>query len=361
MMPAMSVHTSSSGVSANFGQRPFAYPAPEGFKALNTQNLPAPAIAKPANYVNPVLYTGNGSTQTVSGVGFQPDLVWLKSRSNALDHKLTDAIRGTTKGLESNTADAESTDTNGLTAFTSNGFSLGSDATYNTNAATYVAWNWKTGVTPGFDILSYTGDGNSGRTVSHGLGVAPALVIVKNRDDNSTDWAVWHQALANSEGLNLNTQAGKFTATTYWNSTTPGSSVLTLGNSALVNGSTKSYVAYLWAEVPGFSKFGSYTGNGSSDGPFIWCGFAPTFVLARRTDAINNWSLYDSARSSYNQIDAFLYGNLSNAESSTSASAVDFLSNGFKARGNGSNLNDPGGSYIFAAFAEHPFKTARAR
>ncbi len=348
----------SHSLTYNFGQRPFTYPAPEGFKALNTQNLPAPAIAKPAGYVKTVLYQGDGSSRDIDTVGFWPDLVWLKNRDDTDNHKLTDMERTATNALESNTANAQCADTGGLTAFLDTGFSLGSDPAYNTNGDDYVAWNWKTGVAPGFDILRYSGNSSAGHTVNHDLGVAPAFVIVKNYTGSSGDWAVWHQALVNTEVLKLNSPAGKLTDTSYWNSTTPDASVLTLGTNAAVNASTKDYVAYLWAEVLGFSKFGSYTGNGNADGPFVWCGFRPQWLMVKR-DATESWLIVDAERNVYNVIGERLYADTTAA--GASADRIDFLANGFKVRAATGEVNVSSSVCYFAAFAEHPFKTARAR
>jgi hypothetical protein len=376
--PAFAVNN-SLGVSivANFGQRAFAYTAPSGFKALCTTNLPTPTIGASSttqanDYFNPVLYTGNGTSLSVTGVGFQPDLVWIKSRSDALKHKLTNSVVGVQKALSSDNTDAESTDTGGLTAFNSDGFTIGSTLAYNTNAATYVAWNWNAGgsnatntsgtitstvranTTSGFSIVTYTGNGSSSQTFGHGLGVAPSMVIIKSRN-NADNWRVFHSSVSGGNTLTLNTTAAA-AAPGFWPSN-PSSTVVSIGTDTSVNSNTWTYVAYCFAPVAGYSAFGSYTGNGSADGPFVYTGFRPEYVLVKRTDATEGWYIYDSIRSTYNAVALYLETNTSGAEGTYAA--YDFLSNGYKLRG--TTFNASGGTYIYAAFAEFPFKYALAR
>jgi hypothetical protein len=349
---------------ANFGQRPFAYTPPTGFKALNTQNLPEPTIKKGNQWFDVSLYTGTGSTLAVTNSGsMQPDFVWLKARSSAFQHGLFDAVRGTGKGLVSNTTDAEAT-FSAVTSFNSNGFTNGTD--YNNSGTTYVGWQWKESVSAGFDIVTYTGTG-SARTVAHSLGVAPKMVIVKNRTTatGGGNWPVYHanQNASPASGatfLNLTNAFG--TAAQIWNSTAPSSSAISLGTSAETNFNGATYVAYLFAEVAGFSKFGSYTGNGSStDGPFVFCGFRPRFVMVKRTDiAGDGWTILDTSRNTYNVANAKIEANASTAESA-SYNVMDVLSNGFKLRDADRSWNGNGGTYIFAAFAEVPFKSALGR
>jgi hypothetical protein len=354
--------TPAFSLSWNFGQRPFAYPV-SGFKALCTANLPAPTIVKPSTVMDVALWTGTGATLTAtSSLGFSPDLVWIKSRSAATDNTIYDAVRGAQARLESNNTDAEVTSDGGLTAFNSNGFTLGTLAQVNTNSATYAGWCWDRSVSAGFDIVTYTGNG-SNRTISHSLGVAPQLIIVKQRTAASTtNWAVWHSSLANTEYLLLNTTGAKATGATYWNSTSPTSSVFSLGTAADVNTNAGTYVAYLWAPVAGFSALGSYTGNGSADGPFVYTGMRPRYLLVKRTDAISSWEVYDAARNPSNLVTQLLEANTAGSEfTGTTNYVVDFLSNGFKPRGTFTDLNASGGTYIYAAFAEAPFSIARAR
>lgn len=366
----------------NFGQRPFAYAAPSGFKCLCTQNLSAPrignvAVAQANDYFNTVLYTGTGSSLSVTGTGFQPDFVWIKSRSAATDHALYDAVRGVQNQLESNTTTAETAETTGLTAFGADGFTVGSLAQVNTSAATYVAWQWNAGgstvtntsgtitssvrasQTAGFSVVSYTGTGSNG-TVGHGLNAIPQFIIVRNRD-NVYNWRVWHTALSGTQLLYLNATDAIVTDATMWNSTTPTSTVFSLGTNGGVNGSTNKIIAYCWAAVPGFSAFGSYTGNGSTDGPFVYTGFKPAFVLFKRTDTGDTWVLFDYKRGTYNLNTPHLQPNLSSAEANVSTYGLDFLSNGFKCRAPDTSMNASGGTYIYAAFAEIPFQFANAR
>jgi len=338
---ALTPYAGSGEFNANFGQRPFAYAPPTGFKCLNTRNLPTVDSRK---------MTGT------------PDLVWIKSRSAATDHALYDSSRGVGLDLAINLDAAETSQPNGVTQLTKTGFVVGNLAKLNTSAATYVSWLWKKGAIPGFDIINYVGNGTAGRTVAHALGVKPAFIIVKNRLDTPAggqSWAVYHQSLTSAKWLMLASPAAATTSSIYWNNTEPTSSAVTVGSHADVNYSGDNLVMYAWAEVPGFSRFESYTGNGSTDGPFVWCGFRPWFVLFKRTDSAENWQIFDSARAN-NRMSARLYPNLSNVEYSD-AEGVDFLSNGFKLRSTSSAVNASGGTYIFAAFAEAPFKYAGAR
>jgi len=357
------VSSESGGIGDfNFGQRAFSYTPPTGFKALNTANLPTPSIKKGSLYMDATLRTGTGATASVSSLGFQPDLVWIKSRSAATDHGLYDAVRGVQKQLESNTTTAETTETTGLTAFNSNGYTVGSLAQLNTSAATYVDWAWKEGVTPGFDIVTYVGNGTN-RTISHNLGAVPHFIIVKNRTTSPRAWTVYHRnanASPASGALYLNLTDAFAADSTNWNNTLPTSNVFSVGTADRVNQNTDNLVAYLWSEIEGFSKIGSYTGNGSTDGPFVWCGFRPRYVLIKST-GVENWSVQDSARNPYNVVDARLKPNSLDAEGVGSAQNVDFLSNGFKLRNTDTEKNGSGTTYIFAAFAENPFKYARAR
>lgn len=335
-------------------------------------------IVKGSNYMQAVLYTGTGATQTISGLDFQPDLVWIKSRSAATDHKLTDAVRGVTKALVSNSTAAETTDTTGITAFTSTGFTLGANSTYNNSGATYVAWCWKAGNTTssntngtitstvsvnasaGFSVVTYTGTGVAA-TVGHGLGVAPQFIIVKIRN-TVAEWYVKPVVIsgASNNTLKLNSTDAATTANNYWNSTAPTSSVFSLGADGGVNSSGNTFVAYCWAPIAGYSAFGSYTGNGSDNGPFVHLGLKPKWVLIKRTDSVDNWILHDTGRNTYNTMTSDLYPNLANAEDQSWY--VDSLSNGFKVRSGGSTaMNTNGGTYVYACFAENPFKNALAR
>lgn len=317
-----------------------------------------PVINRGDDFFQVVTYTGNGTSQTISGLRFQPDFVWIKGRSGATDHALYDAQRGVQKRLESNTTDAEVSSDNGVTAFNSDGFSIGSLAQVNTNGATYVAWCWKEGATQGFDIVTYTGTG-ANRTVAHSLGVAPKMMIIKSRSASGTSWNVYHASTGNTGAMFLEATNAFAADSTRFNNTSPTSTDFTVGTGAGVNGSGSTFVAYLFSEVAGFSRMGSYTGNGSTDGPFVFCGFRPRFVMIKRTDVGGSWYMIDTARGTVNVVNPYLLANAANSEATDLS--WDLLSNGFKLRSTYSKINASSGTYIFAAFAEHPFKNALAR
>jgi len=372
----------------NFGQRAFSYTAPSGFKALCTQNLPTATVSNGANYMAASLYTGTGASLTVSNavnsISFQPDMVWIKSRSAATDHKLTDSVRGATIALVSNSTAAETTDSTGLTAFGLSGFTVGANTTYNNSGATYVGWQWKGGgtaasntngsitssvsanTTAGFSVVTYTGNGTVGATVGHGLGVTPGMVIVKSRSATS-DWPVKILPyMAGGSRLELSTTNAITTEAagpgSLWNATNPNSTVITLGNQAMTNTNSTTYAAYCFAPISGYSAFGSYTGNGSTDGPFVFTNMRPRWVMVKRTDAAGaRWAMADTSRSPYNVGSQMLYADAANAEDTGSGATYDIVSNGFKIRAVDGNWNTSGGTYIYAAFAENPFTIARAR
>jgi hypothetical protein len=350
--------TYQNTVRYNFGQRPFAYTPPTGFKALNTQNLPDATIKKASSYFNIGLYTGNGGTQSLTQLGFQPDFVWNKARANTEYHVLMDSVRTPDKALYSNATNAEDS---GLgNTFTSTGMNVTSTGNINTNGISYVYWGWKESVTAGFDIVTYTGTGVN-RTIAHGLGVAPKMIIAKHT--NAVDnWIVYHASLGGSpDYLWLNLTSAKGTSSAVWN-TAPTSSVFGVGTDNLTNLSGGTYVAYLFAEVAGFSKFGSYTGNGSADGPFVYLGFRPRFVMIKNASGAYTWITFDSARGTYNVNGQQLYPNTSDAEATDNVNnCIDFLSNGFKFRGASAVGNGSGNTIIYAAFAENPFKNSLAR
>ena len=378
--------TTSKTISVNFGQRPFTYTPPTGYNRLNTFNLPDSTIKKGNSYMDATTYTGNGTTQSIANAAsFRPDFVWIKSRSSATAwHNLYDSIRGATKQLYSNATNNEVTIANSLTSFNTNGFSVGVDTGtgsfgWNTNAATYVGWQWQAGqgttssntsgsitstvsvnATAGFSIVTYTGTG-ANATVGHGLGVAPAMVIVKRRNV-AQNWQVRHTSIAVANSIQLNLTNASAAATTVWNSTAPTSTVFSIGTSADVNANTGTYVAYCWSEIAGFSKFGSYTGNGNANGTFVYTGFRPKFVLVKNATtggAGYNWNIFDSTRDQFNVIDLSLQPNLANAE--FTEADLDFTANGFKLRVTNVGLNANGATLIYAAFAENPFKNALAR
>jgi hypothetical protein len=310
---------------------------------------------------------------------FKPDFVWAKSRSNAYGHKLFDSVRGVYKQLNSNNTDAESTDVNMLTAFNSSGFSLGNDTGINGSGSTFVGWQWQAGqgstssntngsitstvsvnASAGFSVVTYTGTG-SNATVGHGLGVAPQLIIVKPRSATITTdaWNVYHVSTGNTNFLVLNATDASTAASNRWNNTSPTSSVFSIGT--VPSSVAVGYVAYCWTPIAGYSAFGSYTGNGSTDGSFIYTGFQPRFLLVKRTDTTADWVIWDTARNPYNLTNAGLFPNGSFAEQIGTFSILDILSNGLKCRGSGAEVNASGGTYIYAAFAANPFKNSLAR
>ena len=329
-------------------------------------------IDKSDDYFNTILYTGTSATNSVTGVGFQPDFVWAKNRGFAESHILSDAVRGATLLMKANTAGAEATNTEGLTSFDTDGFSLGTSQEPNKSGYAYVAWNWlaangtasntdgsitstvSANTTAGFSISTYTGNATSGATIGHGLGVAPDVIIVKNRDAADA-WQVYHSGVASdpaTDYLVLNTTAASVDNVNRWNDTAPTSSVFSLGNAVEVNTNTEDYVAYCFAGVEGFSKFGSYTGNGSADGPFVWCGSKPAFILFKNAGAVQSWCIFDVARQTYNVLGPLL---LVQTDAETSVTYVDALSNGFKLRTTNARVNGSGVTHIFMAFAENPF------
>ena len=382
---AAALHSSGSGssatLSANFGQQPFTYTPPSGFVALNTYNLSTPTIPNGAVYFAATTYTGNGTSQSISnavnGTSFQPDFVWYKDRSVARDHALFDVTRGALDLLSSNNTSAAGSVAGTLTSFNSNGYSIGSAANANGSGETYVGWQWKANgagvtntsgsitstvsanTTAGFSIATYTGTG-SAATVGHGLGVAPSMVIVKQRN-SAADWVVKHVSLSSNDATLIldNTSASTVYSPSVWNNTAPTSTVFSIGTNSAINTNTNTYVAYCFAAVAGYSAFGSYTGNGSTDGPFIYLGFRPRYVMIKRTDSTGDWFVFDTSRDTYNVATKDLSPNSSTSEGT--GDQLDILSNGFKLRTTTVSRNASGGTYIYMAFAENPFKYSLAR
>ena len=483
----------SYNYSINFGQRAFSYTAPTGYKALNSGNLSDPTILLPNKHFDTLTYTGNGGSNSITGLQFQPDWLWIKNRGQADNHQLHDAIRGASKGLISNLSNAEYTDVNAVTAFDSNGFSMNNNYdSHNKSSETYVAWNWNAGdtdgktyavtvvsdsgnkyrfdgygtsavtldlaeggtyifnypsahpfrfsttadgthgggseyttgvthnsstqvtivvaasaptlyyycsshsgmggqvntnstlgssnfngtiqtrvkvnATAGFSIITYTGDGTTGSTVGHGLGVKPDLIIIKRRN-SSSDWMVYHKGVnagvrPEDRYLSLNNTNAQTDSVIMLNDTAPTSSVVTLYANSAVNSSNDTYVMYCFSEVTGYSKFGSYTGNGNADGTFVFTGFRPAFILFKNSSTTTNWEIYDTKRpyGEYNPAFRPLYANHSYSEEThASLPALDILSNGFKPRSTWDEFNKNGDTIIYLAFAESPFKNARAR
>jgi len=390
--------TSPGGNTDDNGIGDFAYAPPSGYLALCTSNLPDPVFnpaedATPEDHFNTVLYTGNGTAigsggNAITGVGFQPDWVWIKERSGSASHGLYDVVRGVTEQLESDTTAAETTEAEGLTAFGTDGFTVGSLAQVNTNTDTYVAWNWKAGGTAstisvgeystspdvpsiassvsantdaGFSIVSYTGAGGTG-TVGHGLTQAPEMFMVTTRT-GTTGWVTYHSGVASdaeTDYLYLNTTAAAADSALPWADTAPTSSVFTVDGFSAVNGSGQDFIAYCFHSVDGFSKAGSYIGNGSTNGAFVYTGFRPKWVMVKRSSGTGAWRIWDAERIGYNTSNYYIDANLSNAEVSATGD-IDILSNGFKLRDTDTAHNASGAIYIYLAFAEQPFKYSNAR
>ena len=366
----------------NFGARPFAYTPPTNYVSLCTQNLSDPTIADGSTAMDVSLWTGNGAARSISGLNFSPDFVWMKARTlGSANHGLFDIVRGATKRLISNGNAAESTQSQTLTAFNSDGFDLGTDTAYNGNTYPVVGWAWDAGSstasntdgsitsqvrasqTAGFSIVSYAGALSSAgsSTVGHGLNAAPSLIIVKNRDDGAEDWVVFHESLGNAAFVRLNQTNAQNTGSSMWGSTSPTSSVFTVGYSAQANISGDDHIAYCFAPVEGYSAFGSYEGNGDGNGPFVYTGFRPAFLMIKASSTTGNWHMHDTSRSVDNPAPERLFSNLTNAEQTSSAGNIDILSNGFKLKNSTAGYNADGVTHVYVAFAEHPFKTARAR
>jgi len=360
------------------GYGDFYYTPPTGYLALCTQNLPEPTVV-PSEHFNTVLYTGNGVARSITGMGFAPDWNWIKKRSAAEHHALYDIVRGVGKRLESSSTAAEDAESGGHSSFDADGFSIsGANDRVNTNGQTYVAWNWKAngaGVSntdgsitstvsanadAGFSIVSYTGSG-SAATVGHGLSVAPEMIIVKTRNDVE-DWGVYHAsntAAPETDRLKLNSTVATADNAGFWNDVAPTSSLFTVGTANTTNWSTKTYIAYCFHSVDGYSKVGSYTGNGSTDGTFVYTGFRPAYVMFKCSSNPSEWKIIDDARNPHNVMDLELRADSSQAESQYSGHYMDFLSNGVKFRA--TDHPNQAKTYIYLAFAENPFKYTNAR
>ena len=334
------------------------------------------SIVKPSDYFNTKLYTGTGSSNAITGVGFQPDFTWIKKRSGAENHALFDAVRGVTKMITPNENYAESTVAASLTSFDSDGFTLGNVARSNASGGSLVSWNWKAGggqgssntdgsinttytsasTTSGFSIIKYPGTGSSA-TIGHGLGATPKVCFFKQLDGTES-WRVWHRDAPNysTKATALNLNSAEFDQTGWVG--TVNNSTIQLGSDGSINLNAKNYICYAFAEKTGFSKFGLYSGNGNANGTFVYTGFKPAFVMIKYvapTGGVGDWNMYDSKRLGYNGGDAPLFADLNNAES-TDYGRIDFLSNGFKLRTTNSQLNElgSGSTYIYMAFAEAP-------
>jgi hypothetical protein len=332
-------------------------------------------IDKPTDYFNTVLWSGNATNRDITGVGFQPDFTWIKNRSAGYSHVLGNSLSGDNKFLGSNSTSAESTDSDKFRTFVSDGIQVGTHNGVNASGSNYVGWNWKAGgtassntdgsitssvsanTTSGFSIVSYTGNGTAGATVGHGLGVTPDVIICK-QTGGANDWMSYHSVLGNTKSMRLNATSASATATTYWNDTSPTSTVFSLGSDTKGNASS-TMIAYCFAEKQGYSKFGSYTGNGNADGTFVYTGFKPAFVMNKKYGAggADGWKMIDNKRNSYNVVNANVSAEKSDAEA-TDQVACDFLSNGFKWRSANGGENASTQEYIYMAFAENPFVTS---
>ena len=377
--PIVSDSNTGQIYTLNTGQRTFAHTPPTGFVSICTTNLPDPTIADGSTVFDVLTWSGNDNQRNITGLNFSPDLVWIKQRSGSALHSLQDTVRGATKNLVPNDTQGEGTETAFLNAFLSNGFSIGTSSVVNDGSSTYVGWAWDAGsstssntdggitssvranASAGFSIVGYTGTG-SNATVGHGLNAAPGLILLKCRD-NSRHWVVYHSGLTDAsyylrlDATNAQSQTGGM-----WNSTAPSSSVFSIGTAGQTNTNTEDFIAYCFAPVSQYSSFGKYTGNGNVDGPCVFTGFRPAFLLIKNSSlAGSNWIIIDAARDTFNEADNLLKPNLDNAEQITTANEVDILSNGFKLRGTDGDTNGNSNTLVYAAFAEHPFKTSRAR
>jgi len=335
-------------------------------------------IDKPSDYFNTKLYTGTGNSNAITGVGFSPNWVWLKSRSTTQNHILTDTVRGATKTIRSNTTDAENTEPQYLKSFDSDGFTLGTRSEPNGNGATFVSWNWKAEITSGlsggsitpsgysinttagFGIYKYTGNGTSGATIAHGLGAVPKVIFIKRLDNNDA-MNMYNESLGNTKTLRVDRNDAPATSSSFYNNTSPTSSLITLGNESGFNGNNNTYVMYAFAEKQGYSKFSSYTGNGNANGAFIYTGFKPAFFLQKKSSASgNSWNTWGyTSLSGTNSIGRRLFPSTSGSESNQdSAPMSNFLSNGIKILQTDSDYNGSGATYIYMAFAENPFVTS---
>ena len=386
---AQNTSGASTSCNANWGQLPFTYSLPADHLALCTANLPEPPIGSNIDEnssgttsdenFNVALYTGNGTSQSITGAGFQPDLIWIKNRTGVNDHWWTDVLRGTNFISSTSTNSIYKSIANCVTSFDSDGFSVGSNPAFNGSGSSFVSWNWKFGGSgvsntngslnstvsvnsdAGMCVGSYTGNGVQGATVGHGLGVAPAFVHVwRDAETVSGEKFVYHAALPSaSYYLNLSSTAAQVSNNVIWAGTSPTSSVFSIGNYGNINGSGSPHYFYAFAEVEGFSSFGSYTGNGSAEGPMIYTGFRPAFVIVKQTNVARGWYIFDSVRDTYNAVDDYL--RVDDAVAEANLDTYDFLSNGFKLRQSNASFNQSGGTYIYMAFAENPFKYANAR
>jgi len=325
-------------------------------------------VNKSSSFMNTKLYTGNGNTGlAITGVNFKPDLTWIKERNQTRGHVLFDVIRGATYQFNPNTNATNVAVAESLKSFDTDGFTVGNATSVNENSYNYVGWNWLAGgtgsantdgsinstvsvnTTAGFSIVSYSANNTAGATVGHGLGVAPKMILVKESTGSVNDWVVYHASVGNNKKLILN-ESNAESIDNFMNDTTPTANVFSISDASVVNRSGSTYMAYCFAEKTGYSKFGSYTGNGNANGPFIYTGMRPSFVIFKRTDSTSNWRLFDNKRLGYNSANSQLYPNLSNAEDS--GTNLDICSNGFKILTTSGDMNNGSGTYIYMAFGQ---------
>ena len=364
----------------NFGQQGFQHQPSTFTDLLNSQSLDEPTIPNGSIYFDLITYSGNGSQRALTGLEFSPDWVWVKRRNGSNFHILSDTVRGAGKYLVSNNSDAESSGGSQLiNGFNSDGFDVGTEAAVNNSSGTYVGWCWDAGSSTvtnndgtissqvranpsaGFSIVTYTGNGSSGATIGHGLGVAPAALITKRRD-NSNSWQVFHQETGNTKFFDLHSDGAVQTSSNRWNNTSPTSTVFTVGSNSNVNSNNGTSVAYVFSEVAGYSKFGSYTGNGASNGSFVFLGFRPAWIMVKRVNGSENWAIWDYKREGINPNGHMLRPDSGTDEGGdVSGHRIDLLSNGFKLRNTDTKGNGNNDTYIYFAFAEQAFKHARAR
>lgn len=366
----------------NFGQQPWNFAPPAGYNALCTVNLPAPSIAKGSSHFDINARTGTGAIANITGYGFKPDMIWVKSRSNVSTHNIQDSVRGSSLQIAPNLTAAEVTDITEITSFNSDGFSVGTGAGagygVNTNTLTYVNWMWKAGgaaitnssgsvtaqvsanAAAGFSVATFNAGGAGNQSFGHGLGVAPQLVLLKDRVNGATNWSVYHSAVctATDKFLNLNLTVALGSAVGIWGAALPTSTIVGFGSgvACLANANC---VAYCFAEIAGFSKIGSYVGTNVADGPFIYLGFRPKFVMVKCSSAVEDWVIHDAVRNTSNALELYLYPDTTAAEAGSGTARMDFCANGIKLRNSGQD--NTANTYVFIAFAESPFKYARAR
>jgi hypothetical protein len=330
-------------------------------------------INKSTDYFDTTLITGNGSTQNITGLGFQPDWIWMKRRNATGHNRLIDSVRGSNKLIQSDLTNAEGTDATYVTSFNSDGWSIGTNTDINATGGTAVGWSWlgangtasntdgsitstvSANQTAGFSIVSWTANAVTGSTIGHGLGVKPNMIILKNRSPDTASWPVYHSSLGATKFLSLNLTNASSTSSTRWDNEEPSSTVFKTGSSGDVKGdnSGEPFIAYCFAEKKGYSKFGSYEGNGNANGTFVYTGFRPAWVMIKNTEGTDNWNIYDNKRLGYNTNYSFLIANETNAENTTTSTAnLDIISNGFKVRASTGHLNTSGDKYIYMAFGQ---------